>query len=63
MSVFRRTLTTPEPAPEPAPAQAPTDDLAPLGSAVDELLKPIQKRAPGNPMSRSWRRWVRRPKA
>ncbi|TDO56183.1 hypothetical protein EV651_113209 [Kribbella sp. VKM Ac-2571] len=62
MSVFRRTTTPPEPA-ATKPAPTPNDDLAPLGSAVDELLKPIQKRAPGNPMSRSWRRLVRRPKA
>jgi hypothetical protein len=61
MSAFRRTPTTPEPG-ATVPAPPPTDDLAPLGSAVDELLKPIQKQA-GNPMSRSWRRLVRRPKA
>jgi hypothetical protein len=55
MSVFRRTRTAPA-------TPAPETDLDPLGSAVDELLKPIQRREPRT-LGSAWRRMVGRPKA
>lgn len=56
MSALRRTRTASVP-------PAPDPEIAPLGSAVDELLKPIQKRAPRAGIGSLWRRLTRRPKA